>query len=121
MLFIGISLGIAIARPYFNSTSLMDLNISKAHQSYLYAKNFKSDDPAKFRHLVLLDLELNLSRLQLFRARSTSSMNKHICEQLKDIPKDKNLLFNFARHAKNPETHIQRLQKFIHALEECKQ
>ena len=64
---LGMVIGVALARPYFKSTNMVNLTISRAYQAYSFAKDFGNDEPIKAKQHLLLELELNLSKLMLMK------------------------------------------------------
>lgn len=118
-LLLGMVIGIAISRPYFESISKVNVTVSRAFQAYSFAKDFGNNEPTKAKRHILLELELNLSKLILMRKHLSSLQKEEICHRLSVIAKDKQSLIHLANHTDDVDTHISRLEDFLNQLERC--
>ncbi len=121
LLLVGMIIGIAVARPYFLSTNMLDLTISKVLQVNSYAKDFGDIDPELAKRQILLDLELNLSKLKLLSNKATTAQKEKICQQLGVIAENKQSLINLANQMEDADVHVSRLNRFLNELTECDQ
>ncbi|WP_273151547.1 hypothetical protein [Methylophaga thiooxydans] len=119
ILSLGIIIGLALAIPYFELTNRVDLTISRAYQANSYAKDFSNNEPTKAKRHLLIDLELNLSKLMLMKDHLTSLQKEKACHSLSAITENKKTLINLANQIEDSDTHISRLESFINKLEQC--
>ncbi|MCJ8305127.1 hypothetical protein [Shewanella sp.] len=119
ILSLGIVIGIALARPYFKSINMVDLTISRAYQAYSYAKYFDNNEPTKAKRHLLLELELNLSKLMLMRDHLSGLQKEKVCHSLSAITENKKPLINLTNQIEDSDAHISRLESFMNKLEQC--
>ena len=117
---LGMVIGFALARPYFKSANMVDLTISRVYQAYSFAKDFGNDEPIKAKRHLLLELELNLSKLMLMKEHLSRLQKEKVCHSLSAITDNKKPLINLANEIEDSDVHISRLEIFINKLEQCR-
>ncbi len=118
LLLVGILIGIALAKPYFESKRVVALSLNRVNQASAYVKDF-AEQPDKLERHLLLDLELNLSKLLLIKEQMSNSRKQQLCSSLLPMIEDKQSFITLANQLEDSETHISRIELFLAEVAKC--
>jgi len=118
LLLVGVLIGIALAKPYFESKRVVALSLDRVNQASAYVKDI-TEQPAKLERHLLLDLELNLSKLLLIKEQMSDSRKQQLCSSLLPMLEDKQSFITLANQVEDSETHIRRIELFLDEVARC--
>jgi hypothetical protein len=122
ILVIGVLIGIAISKPYFQHGKNIDITLARLNQTYDYLlliDNSGSDTHLKLINKLVFDLGYYLDTLLIMRQFATELMEVRICEQTKLIVNDKKRFMRISLQTDKPVVYGKHLNTFLDALEGC--